>query len=160
MDTKLKWCFKQKKGIKIVSPSDNLCEIYLQKSKEALNATIVNAKAKIFSWAVSASYYAKYFSIYALLSKIGIKSEIHECTIEAFSFLFKDTVGEDMISDIKTSKNERIEFQYYTKMNEKIDAEKLIENTRDFINKIEELIDSLTEEIIHEMRNKLELAIK
>ena len=38
MDTKLKWCFKQKKGIKIVTPSDNLCEIYLQKSKEALNA--------------------------------------------------------------------------------------------------------------------------
>ncbi len=65
-----------------------------------------------------------------------------------------------MISDIKISKNERIEFQYYTKMNEKIDADKLIENTRDFINKIEELIDSLTEEIIHEMRNKLELALK
>ncbi len=160
MDTKLKWCFKQKKGIKIVTPSDNLCEIYLQKSKEALNAAIVNAKAKIFSWTISASYYAKYFSIYALLSKIGVKSEIHECTIEVFNFLFRDVVGEDMIRDIKTSKNERIEFQYYTKMNEKIDAEKLIENTRDFINKIEEVIDDLTKETIDELRNKLELVLK
>jgi len=33
---KLKWCFRQKKGIKLVKPSDNLCEAYLQKAKEAV----------------------------------------------------------------------------------------------------------------------------
>ena len=48
---KLKWCFKQKKGIKLVEPSDNLCEAYLQKAKEALKATIVNSKAELTSWA-------------------------------------------------------------------------------------------------------------
>lgn len=89
---KLKWCFKQKKGIKLVEPSDNLCGAYLQKAKEALEATIVNSKAGLTSWAISASYYAKYFSVYALLSKIGIKSEIHDCTIEVFKFLFHDKI--------------------------------------------------------------------
>lgn len=34
------------------------------------------------------SYYAKYFAVYALFCKIGLKCEIHDCTISLFRYLF------------------------------------------------------------------------
>jgi len=151
---KLKWCFRQKKGIKLVKPSDNLCEAYLQKAKEALEATVVNANAGLVSWAVSASYYAKYFSVYALLSKIGIKSEIHDCTIEVFKFLFHDKIEKELINDLKRSKEERIETQYYLRK-ESMDMRKLIENTRNFVMKIEELISQIRREEVEKLRKKI-----
>ena len=78
MDNKIIWCLKQKRGVKIVEPNENLYKAYILKAREALEAMNVNSERKILSWAVSASYYARYFAVYALLSKIGIKSEIHK----------------------------------------------------------------------------------
>lgn len=69
---------KQEKGIKLAKPSGTLQKAYLEKSRNALKAMDVNAKAEIIECAVSASYYAKYFAVYSLLSKIGIKCEIHD----------------------------------------------------------------------------------
>jgi uncharacterized protein (UPF0332 family) len=70
----LKWCLNQSKGIRIVRPSDNLLKAYLRKARNALKSMEVNAEVGIIEWAVSASYYAKYFSVYALLSKIGVSA--------------------------------------------------------------------------------------
>lgn len=119
-----------------------------------LEATVVNANAGLVSWAVSASYYAKYFSVYALLSKIGIKSEIHDCTIEVFKFLFCERVEKGLINDLKRSKEERIETQYYLRK-ESIDMRKLIENTRNFVMKIEELISQIRREEVEKLRKKI-----
>ncbi len=76
----LRWCLKQAKGIRLVKPSENLIKAYLRKARSALKSMKVNAEVGITEWAVSASYYAKYFAMYALLQKIGIKCEIHDCT--------------------------------------------------------------------------------
>ncbi len=73
----LEWCTKQKKGIKLVKGSETLQKAYVKKSQEALKSMEVNANASINEWTVSASYYAKYFVIYSLLSRMGIKCEIH-----------------------------------------------------------------------------------
>lgn len=84
----LKWCARQKKGARLVSESENLQKAYMKKSRTALQSMDVNAKAGLDEWTVSASYYAKYFAIYALLSRLGIKCEIHDCTIALFGYLF------------------------------------------------------------------------
>ena len=60
----LEWCLKQNKGIRIVAPSDNLVKAYHEKSKNALKSMEINAQAGLVEWAVSASYYAKYFAVY------------------------------------------------------------------------------------------------
>ncbi len=70
----MKWCLKQSKGIRLTKPSENLLKAYMQKTRNALKSMEVNVKAGIVEWAVSASYYARYFAVYALLSKIGFKS--------------------------------------------------------------------------------------
>ena len=92
IETHLKWCLKQRKGVRLVKPSENLVRAYLEKSRNALRSMEVNAREGILEWAVSASYYAKYFAVYALLSKVGARCEIHDCTITLFesysAFLF------------------------------------------------------------------------
>ena len=110
----LNWCLKQRKGIRLTTPSDNLVKAYLQKSKNALKSMEINAQAGLGEWAVSACYYAEYFAVYALLCKIGVKSEIHDCTITLFEYLFNDSIPAEITKELRSSKSNRVETQYYT----------------------------------------------
>lgn len=150
----LKWCFKQNKGIRIVKVSDNLLKAYLRKASDALKSMEVNAEAGIVEWTVSASYYAKYFAVYALLSKIGVKCEIHDCTIELFDYLFHNIVPANLIQELRQSKEDRIETQYYTQ-EIKVDLEQLMDQTKNFVLEIEKVIDGLNSERIMQLQKKL-----
>ncbi|MCK4814199.1 HEPN domain-containing protein, partial [bacterium] len=97
---KVKWCMNQKNGIKLVKPNENLCRSYMMKAKNALRSMNLNFKEDIDEWATSAAYYARYHMIYALLRKCGIKSEIHECTLEVAKFLFNEEITEDLLQEI------------------------------------------------------------
>jgi len=148
------WCLKQSKGIRLAKPSENLVRAYLEKSRNALKSMEVNAKAGIAEWAVSASYYAKYFSVYALLSKIGVKCEIHDCTIALFNYLFSDSVSPQVVQELRQSKEDRIEMQYYTR-EIKVNLDELIKQTKNFVLEIEKIIDSLNPERTLLLQNKL-----
>ncbi len=150
----LKWCLRQNKGIKLVKPSDNLAKAYLQKSRSALVSMELNAKAGITEWAVSASYYAKYFAVYALFMKIGVECEIHDCTIALFSYLFADSVQPSVIQELKRSKEDRIEMQYFTRET-KTDTNRLMAQTKKFVLEIEELYDALNPEKIAILQKRL-----
>jgi len=149
----LRWCLNQSKGIRVVKPSDNLLKAYLQKARNALNSMEVNAEAGITEWAVSASYYAKYFAVYALLQKIGVRCEIHDCTIELFGYLFRDSVSK-LIQELKESKEDRIEMQYYTQ-EIKVDLDKSMSQTKNFVLEIEKIADWLNLERVMELQKKL-----
>lgn len=114
----------------------------------------INAEADITEWAISASYYAKYFAVYALLAKIGAKSEIHDCTIALFEYLFSDTIPEETIQELKHSKEDRIETQYYTQETN-IDLPQTRKKTKKFVLYIESTIDNLNPEKIAALQKKL-----
>ncbi len=154
----LEWCVKQKKGIKLVRESENLRKAYVKKSQEALRSMEVNAKAKIDEWAISASYYAKYFAIYALLSRIGIKCEIHDCTIALFIYLFGSDVDVQFLQDLRQAKKDRVEAQYYTST-VKINAKELISKTKEFVLEIEEIIDGIDSVRISKIRKELKTVL-
>ena len=80
-DNDLSWCFKQKHGIRIIEPNENLTKAYLKKSISALNTMTATLQIKETEWIATTAYYARYFALYGLLMKIGVKSEIHDCTI-------------------------------------------------------------------------------
>ena len=109
--------------------------------------TILKEKKKKFfvlvldEWTISASYYAKYFVIYALLSRIGIKCEIHDCTVALFSYLFGSDILPQLMQDLKHAKD-RVDVQYYN-AEVKIDSSATIVKTKEFVIKIEEIIDGL-----------------
>ena len=75
---KIIWCVRKKGGLSLIEPNPDLAEAYIRKAEEALESMRVNV---IKDWKISTAYYTLYFSLYALLMKIGIKCEIHSCTI-------------------------------------------------------------------------------
>ena len=66
MADRLKWCFKQRKGIRLIEPNENLAEEYIRSAEETL-AVLSNIKGKSNMWLATTKYYCEYFAIYALL---------------------------------------------------------------------------------------------
>jgi uncharacterized protein (UPF0332 family) len=150
----LKWCLKQERGIRLVAPSGNLVKAYLEKSRNALKSMEVNAKEGITEWAVSASYYAKYFAVYALLAKIGVKCEIHDCTIALFSHLFSTVQFHHLARELRKAKDDRVDAQYYSR-EVKVNLGDLMQQTKGFVLQIEELIDRLNPQEIAGLQKRL-----
>ncbi|MBU0532536.1 HEPN domain-containing protein [Candidatus Micrarchaeota archaeon] len=152
------WCFKQKRGIKLEAPNDNLCDVYIKKAKSSLNMLESATEKEEIDWISTTAYYARYFSFYALLQKCGIKSEIHDCTISLMQFLFVDEnlIEQKYYDELLLAKELRVDTQYY--FAEEIDLNKLkrdSETARSFVLNMEEVIENLTVKQIEEIRNKL-----
>ena len=106
---KIDWCLEQKKGIELVEPNDNLCEAYFKDANDSLSG-IENVKGM---WRTVMAYYSCYFSFYALLMKVGIKCEIHDCTLKLMKMI-KEFSDEDY-DYLVSLKVKRIDVQYYLK---------------------------------------------
>ena len=89
---KIKWCAGKKGGLSLIEPNSDLAEAYIKKAEEALESMRVNT---IKDWKISTAYYTLYFSLYSILTKIGIKCEIHSCTIEFAKRFLKDYFNEE-----------------------------------------------------------------
>ena len=106
----IKWCMQQKKGIELVEPNDNLRDAYLIKAEDALD-TLKTSKSR--DWQLTTAYYTIYNGLYSLLMKIGIKCEIHSCTIEFTKRFLKDYFSPQDFELINKAFSARIDSQYY-----------------------------------------------
>lgn len=79
----IRWCLRKAKGIRLVEPSELICKDYIRRSESDIKAIFNNEG----HWKIVAAYYACYDVLYAFLMKLGIKSEIHECTIALMELL-------------------------------------------------------------------------
>ena len=152
------WCLRQKRGIKIEDPNDNLCNVYISKAKSALNMLSSATEKDEVDWIATTAYYARYFAFYALLQKCGIKSEIHDCTIFLMHFLFveESLIDEQFYNELQLAKELRVDTQYY--ITDKLDKEKLkqdSETARSFVLKMEEVIENLAKDKTIQLRDKL-----
>ena len=148
---KIRWCLKQNKGIGLVEPNENLRRAYLKKAEEALE-TMSTTQSK--DWQLTTAYYTIYHGIYSLLMKIGIKCEIHSCTIEfARRFLKKHFSAEDL-DLIDRAFDARKDAQHYVDRN--IPIEKylfIISKSPSFLVKCKNII--MEEKEIIEIREKI-----
>ena len=145
----LKWCKNQKKGIKLIQPNENLCKEYIQTAEETLDVLrIIKNKSNV--WLATTKYYCEYFAIYALLMKIGVKSEIHECTIKLSELLEKERIiPEGYSSILLRDKQLRIDNQYYLKNKEVvINYSQIVQ----YVLKIKDIINKLSSDEINKMR--------
>jgi uncharacterized protein (UPF0332 family) len=148
----LSWCKKQKKGMKFIKPNDNLAKEYFKNAEETLDI-LREIKGKSNMWLATTKYYCEYFAVYSILMKIGIKCEIHECTISIVSILEeKGLFRKGTTKILEKDKELRIDNQYYLK-NKKmiISYSELLE----FLLEIKEILNTLSEEKIHRIRNFL-----
>jgi uncharacterized protein (UPF0332 family) len=150
----LYWCSRQNRGVRLVKPSENLVKAYRDKYKNALKSMEVNANAAIIDWAISASYYARYFAVYSLLAKIGVKCEIHDCTIALFEYLFRSDMQPAVLRQLRESKENRIDAQYYPYL-PTVDFQVMLKDTRQFVLEIEMILDQLNAARIAQLQGKL-----
>ena len=151
---KINWCLKVKNGLELVESNENLTKAYLKKAEDSLRATSTLKDNK--DWEISASYYTMYFSLYAILMKIGVKCEIHSCTISFMkNFLNKYFTNEE-IDLIEKSQKARIDTQYYSDRNISDELfKRMINNTASFLAKCKNVLNYLTEKEIEDIRSKL-----
>lgn len=142
----IQWCLHQTKGIKLIAPNDGISENYL---KEAVSdfETSENVNQK---WKIVTCYYACYNAVYSILMRIGIKCEIHDCTIALMNIL---GFTAEEIQFLIGLKNERINTQYYLKPSYlNIERKQILT----FINKCKTLLKEINDDKINNIRNKIQ----
>lgn len=132
--------------------NETLAKEYMQASEETLTV-LKDSTKKSRMWQATTKYYAEYFATYAMLMKLGIKSEIHECTIELAKILEKEKIlPKGFSKELEQDKELRIDNQYYLKNKEvKIEYDKLLTQ----ILKIKEKINNITLEEINNIRKQI-----
>ena len=123
----ISWCKNQKNGIKLIEPNDNLSEEYLRNAEESMKILKVIYSVQSNMWLATTKYYIEYFSVYAVLMKIGIKCELHNCTLSLVKLLEKKNIfKKGTYKTLDDDKELRIDNQYYLKDKKVfIDFEKL-----------------------------------
>lgn len=151
--SKISWCKKQKEGIKMQEPNENLSGEYFANAEESIRVLRSIKSTQSNMWLATTKYYMEYFAIYSLLMKIGIKCEIHDCVIALAKFLEDEEILENGVSKrLKQDKELRIDNQYYLKnKNVEIDFEELSE----FLISVRKSLKKLDVNKIKEIRNKL-----
>jgi len=148
-ENKLIWCLKQKNGIKIIEPNNNLSLSHIKEADE----TLIEMLKLSGKWKVITAYYSCYNALNSILIKSGIKSEIHSCSIELMSFFDFDL--ED-ITFIENLKDDRIGAQYYLK-EKKLEDVNLVKK---FILRCKIIRDQLNTDKINKIREKINLELK
>jgi uncharacterized protein (UPF0332 family) len=148
------WCKRQKNGIELIESSENLARAYIKKAEDSLSASLNLNNNK--DWKVSSLYYTMYFSVYAVLMKIGVKCEIHSCTIAFAEVFLREHITKDENELLNKSMKARIDVQYYTNRNISDSLyHEMIEKAPKFIAICKDIINKLTEKEIREIRSKI-----
>jgi uncharacterized protein (UPF0332 family) len=150
------FCFKKTGGLKLDAPNETLVEVYKRKSQSALNMLNSAKEKQEDDWVLDTSYYAKYFIVYALFMKAGIKSKIHDCTIFGLKSLFVDEgiISEEIYAELERSKDLRVGALYYDKDFGKEEILKRAKVSPEFCLKVESIIDTISNDDIEKVRKK------
>ena len=155
---KIRWCANKKDGLRLIEPNSNLAEAYFKKAEEALESMRINI---IKDWKISTAYYTIYFSLYALLMKIGIKCEIHSCTIEFAKQFFKEYFSKEEFDFIEASLKARTDSQYYIdRVVPDQQYQNMIKSVPELLIKCKSVLLKLNENKINEIRKNFQKAIK
>jgi uncharacterized protein (UPF0332 family) len=151
----INWCFKQKGGIKTVEPNDNLAQSYIKMAEDAIG-TMNREKEYNMVFAITACYYSIYYSLYAVLRKIGIKCEIHSCSIEFMEDFLLDFYDDEDVKLIRKAFDVRNVSQYYAdRVIDKTDSEYVLSRALFFVNKSKEVLSKLNQRDIESIKSKI-----
>lgn len=148
------WCKKKPLGIRIIEPNSNMASSYVGMAAESIDALSEIGKSRI--WTATTSYYVFYYSLYALMLRIGIKCEIHSCSLEFMEKMLGDFYSKDDNEMIRKSFKARIDLQYYA---DREVERKIIDDCRryckDFFIKTKDILSVITEKDIDSVRARI-----
>ena len=151
----LKWCCKQKDGIKLIEPSDNLSLSYMQMADNALG-TMNRERKYNLTFAISAGYYSMYYSLYSVLMKLGIKCEIHSCTLEFMKVLLSEFYTKEDFKIISKAFDLRNIAQYYVdKVIDTKESDMIMSKAPLFVNTSKDVLSKINESDVKKIRDSL-----
>lgn len=151
----INWCLKMKNGIEIVEPSENMSVSYLKMAEESLGIIQKVDKSKI--WTSSASYYVMYYCLYSIMMRIGVKCEIHKCSIGFMKKFLSSFYNLEDVKLIETAFGLRGDLQYYPdKLGDEKKLKRVREGAVDFFVKTKAIFVMVSERQINEIRQNLE----
>lgn len=152
-------CFHPKDGksnLKKVPANVDRARQHIDKAHCNLRAMKMMFDNDLFDWTVICGYYAMYHAVLAALFNIGIRATAHYCAIAAFKkfFVEQGKVASEYMTYIKKAKHleqkyaetlekaqeERVIEQYGIEILTNDDAQWIIEEAKDFVLKIEEVL--------------------
>jgi len=155
----LQVCFHPKEGrpnLQKVPVNTERAKQHIDKAHSNLRAMKLMFDNDLFDWTVICGYYVMYHAVLAALYKIGIRATAHYCAIAAFKefYVKRGKVKPEFISYIKRAKQleqkyaesldkaqeNRVIEQYGVEIITNDDAEWIIEDAKDFVLKIEEVL--------------------
>ena len=155
----LRRCFHPKEGkanLRKVPASIESAKQHIDKAHRNLRAMKIMFDNDLFDWTIICGYYAMYHAVLAALFKIGIRATAHYCAIAAFKefYVKRGKVRPEYISYIKKAKQleqkyantlekaqeDRVVDQYGIEVLTNDDAEWILEDAKDFVLKIEEIL--------------------
>lgn len=159
IDRTLHKCFHPKEGkpnLRKVPVSIERVRQHMDKANSNLRAMKVMFDNNLFDWTIICGYYAMYHAVLSSLFKIGIRATAHYCAIVAFKkfYVERGKVSPEYIDYIKKAKRleqkyaetlekaqeERVIEQYGVEILTNDDAEWIVEDAKDFVLKIEEIL--------------------
>ena len=115
----------------------------------------------IKDWKISTAYYTIYFSLYSILTRIGIKCEIHSCTIEFAKRFLREYLAEEDLDFTEDSLKARIDSQYY--VDRAVPDEqynKMVKNSPEFLVKCKSISNKLNEKKVNGIRKEFQKALR
>jgi len=156
MAVNLKWCCQKKEGIRLIELNENLAKGYISMAEAAIG-TMNREKRFNMQFAISACYYSMYYSLYAVLMKLGIKCEIHACTLEFIKQILPAFYSDEDIKIIYRAFNVRNTSQYYVdRIVAREDIDFIISNAPYFLGKSKEILAKINEKDINKIRSEIE----
>lgn len=143
-----------KNGIELIEPNNNMSDSYLQMAEESLGIIKKINESKL--WLASASYYTMYYCLYSVMMKIGIKCEIHKCSIKFAEKFLANFYNSNYIELIKTAFESRNDLQYYPERLVDEKKVKVVESGAiDFFVRTKEILMMISEKEINQVRGFL-----
>ena len=147
---KLEWCRTRKNGLRLTGENVNLAREYLENAEESLRVLGSIKETNSNMWLATTKYYIEYFAVYAFLMRIGIKCEIHDCTIELARWLEKQRFfAKGTAKLLEADKELRIDNQYYLK-NRPVSID--MDSLRDFVLDMKRRVDDVTNDDMKKIR--------
>lgn len=152
----LSWCF-EKDQIEYDSPNEMLAEDYLNKAREALEVADLLENNGYYDWTITASYYARYFALTALLRRCGLVVDNHSCSITLFEFAFVEDgeLEEKHLKSIRKGKRNRVEKQYGITRTTDTAAEKQRKGAIEFVTEITGYLEGISSSFVSQIREKV-----
>jgi len=155
----LRNCFHPRNGkpnLVKVAVSPQRMRRHIDRARGNLRAMKIMFENDLFDWTVVCGYYAMYHAVLAALFKIGIRAMAHYCAIAAFKkfYVERGKVKPEYVDYIQKAKQleqkyadtldkaqeNRVIEQYGVEIITNDDAEWIIEDAREFVLKIEEIL--------------------